>query len=340
MRKSRAFTLVELLVVIAIIGILVALLLPAVQAAREAARRMQCSNNLKQIGLACHNYHDTFKSLPMAYFVYINPANQNVNIGVWSVAILPFLEQQPLYDQYNHKVPAANEFGPLGQANVALIQQKLTAYVCPSAPGGVERVYDGALPAGVVPLLPALTWRAAPSDYCASTGVRGVFANIAYAGNAGGQREGTLQDHVTIVNLGGSTNRSGRFADIVDGTANTILVGERTGGNKIYSKRTEAVPYVNVGLVAVNGGGWGDALNGEHWLSGTLASGLPTNPPPQEGPCGINCTNLRGYGNHGFHPGGCQFVLCDGSVQFLNETAAAISIAGRITRTKGEVVSD
>jgi len=122
----------------------------------------------------------------MAYFVYIVPSPMHINIQNWGVAVLPYIEQQPLYDQYNHNVPSCNEVGPQGQANIRLLETPLDVFICPSAVGGANRVYNGGIPAGEVPLLPALTWRAAPSDYCVSTGVRGVFANIAYAGNAGG----------------------------------------------------------------------------------------------------------------------------------------------------------
>ena len=87
-------------------------------------------------------------------------------------------------------------------------------------------------------------------------------------------------------------------------------------------------------LVAVNGGGWGDLLNGEHWLQGSLYTGVP---PLQGGPCAINCTNLRGYGFHSFHPAGAQFLMVDASVQFVAETAEAFSVAARITAAKGEV---
>ena len=111
-RYRKGFTLVELLVVIAIIGILIALLLPAVQAAREAARRSQCSNNLKQIGLALHNYHDANKTFPFAWMVYATdvPGFSDLNAQVWGTRILPYLEQTALYDQYDSRFPALNEY--------------------------------------------------------------------------------------------------------------------------------------------------------------------------------------------------------------------------------------
>jgi prepilin-type N-terminal cleavage/methylation domain-containing protein len=339
-RSDRsAFTLVELLVVIAIIGILVALLLPAVQSAREAARRMQCGNNLKQLGLGLQNYHDTYKSFPMANFVYLNPTNSNVNTGSWAVAVLPFIEQSPLYDQYNRNVPAANEFGAAGQANVALIQTVLPAFICPSAVGSPQgRIYTGAIPAnggGAIPGLPAMTWKAAPCDYGPISGVRGAFGNVAYSNNQGGDRHGPMREHYTVVGLANG-NPGCRMADVVDGTSNTILLGERTGGGEIYSKRLAWTDTTYKPLLApTNGGGWGDPLNGDTWLQGTLYSGLTA--PPQGGPCPINCTNLRGYGMHSFHPGGAHFEMVDGSTQFISETVAAFVFAAKITRQKGEV---
>jgi hypothetical protein len=321
-------------VVIAIIGILVALLLPAVQAAREAARRSSCSNNLKQLGLALHNYHDTHKSMPIGWFVSF--AGASFNIQGWGVAVLPFMEQGALYDKYDVRVPPVNEAGPIGQANVQLIQTPLEVFVCPSAPGGFGRIYNGGVPAGALPGLPALTWKAAPSDYCVTTGVLGVYANIAYSGNSGGSRHGTMTELITVNNVAPGGNKVAGLAAVLDGTSNTFVLGERTGGGIIYSKR---LPWAQSATYApVNGGGWGDALNGEHWLGGTLFSGLPAAGLPPEGPCGINCTNLRGKGYHSFHPGGCQFVMADASVQFLTETAPALAIAGRITREKGELL--
>ncbi|MEX2173661.1 MAG: DUF1559 domain-containing protein [Pirellulaceae bacterium] len=334
-RGRRGFTLVELLVVIAIIGVLVALLLPAVQAAREAARRSQCSNNLKQLGIALHNYEDVYKTLPYAWYLSVSPGGTTppINIGAWGVSVLPYIEQTPLFDRYDPKWPAVNEFGPIGQSNVAVISTRLKAFECPSVASSGERLYNGAISG--VPGLPTLTWRAAPSDYCVTTGVLGVYANIAYSGNAGGNRHGALK---VLGPFGGTS--IGRFADMKDGTTNTFLLGERTGGNEIYSRRQawNAPASVKQAYIGANGGGWGDALNGEHWLGGTLQSGLPF--PPQQGPCGINCTSLRGSGFHSFHPGGCQFLMGDASVQYVSESATQFSVAGRITAQKGEVVSN
>src|SRR4051812_46558261 len=126
----RGFTLVELLVVIAIIGILVALLLPAVQAAREAGRRTQCANRLKQIGIALHNYHDTFNTFPPGVLALTTSNDPAGNHGWgWGAMLLPFLEQAPLHDQINFEQDTTTP------ANLALINQTLSAFQCPSDSG-------------------------------------------------------------------------------------------------------------------------------------------------------------------------------------------------------------
>jgi prepilin-type N-terminal cleavage/methylation domain-containing protein/prepilin-type processing-associated H-X9-DG protein len=202
MRKNRdrGFTLVELLVVIAIIGILVALLLPAVQAAREAARRMQCSNNLKQLGIAMHNYHSTYNVLPPGFMV-LNEQKQINGGWAWSVFLMPFIEQSPLQDQLSVTKYTLNEVVS-DPALQPLLRVQLPPLKCPSSTLEPLREYLGGT--GIM---------VSTSNY---TCCRGFFR---YSG----------QTHLTKRNNGifyGESNT--RFATIRDGLSNTIALGERT----------------------------------------------------------------------------------------------------------------
>jgi prepilin-type processing-associated H-X9-DG protein len=136
--------------------------------------------------------------------------------------------------------------------------------------------------------------------------------------------------------LGVASARDSKLSSITDGTSNTFLLGERTGGGDIYLRTVRDTSSLAPILGAANGGGWGDFLNGEHWLQGALQDGTQG---PNGGPCAINCTNRRGDGFHSFHPGGLHFVMADGSVQFVAEGASPLSIAARITRQGGEIFS-
>ena len=329
----RGFTLIELLVVIAIIAVLIALLLPAVQQAREAARRSQCKNNLKQIGLALHNYHDMANRFPFGY--YATPPAVGLNAASWGLMLLPYLDQGPLYQSFDFTSPAMNApqapHNPaVLAANVAVISKKLPAFLCPSTPGGTDK-YNAVVPAGAFPPFPAMAWTAANSDYSAASGVLGVYATRAYVnfpGGAGGDREGALGAFSTT-----ST------ADLTDGTSNTILVGERTGGATIYNPGGQQAPASVQAYGPTNGGGWGDVLNAEHWLGGALYDGW-ANPGSPQGPCAINCTNARGRGFYSFHTGGAHFVMADGAVRFVGQNIDQFTFAGLITRRKGEVIGE
>lgn len=192
MRSARtAFTLVELLVVIAIIGLLIGLLLPAVQKVRESAARTQCQNNLKQIGLACHNYHDAFKSLPPGYLAS-GVSGTSPGWG-WGAFLLPYIEQNGLHSTFDFTQPVENYPG---------IQVTLKMYVCPSDqyPSGPFVVSGTSALAG--PSSYAACVGGDESDVMAATGL-GVFYR----------------------------NSKVRLAEIRDGTSNTLMIGERAWGN-------------------------------------------------------------------------------------------------------------
>ena len=260
--KRNAFTLVELLVVIAIIGILIALLLPAVQAAREAARRMQCTNNLKQIGLGLHNHHDTFGEFPG----YRSPAGK----WCWGTSILPFIEGGTMYDLLDTKnnTFASAVDGSAGSDVQAAIGTVLEYYRCPSS--DAPDVYDrDGVSYGV-------------SSYAASRG----YAQADY-------------DSRKAPNNGGLPVNPQSMSAISDGLSNTFLVGEisaRYGGWETTNGR---------GI-----GSWAGNCSSNWWdYQSTLS---------RDGCHPLNF--IYHWGFTSVHPGGGNFVLGDGSVQFISET--------------------
>jgi len=322
--RRSGFTLVELLVVIAIIGVLVGLLLPAVQSAREAARRMRCSNQMRQMGLAISNYHSAFKKLPRAWWLE-TPPGDSFNGKVWGITILPFLEKQALFEQYDHANLPVNELSP---RNVRVAQTIVPDYLCPSSPGDPElrRYTFDAAGAG----LPLTASDIAPGDFSPTAGVRGVYGHHAFQPYPSDGREGAMQ---VLGPFGGT--QDGTFAGILDGLSNTFLIGERTGGSQIYSGG-RVDPVATAALIGLDGGGWADLLGGEHWIQGSLHGGLSW--PPVGGPCAINCTNARGYGFHSFHNGGSFFLFADGAVKFFTPSVDATTFASHITRRNREVI--
>jgi prepilin-type N-terminal cleavage/methylation domain-containing protein len=278
--KRSGFTLVELLVVIAIIGILVALLLPAIQAAREAARRSQCTNNLKQIGVAIHNYHDTHQTFPPGSIHIQNGDRQEWG---WSALILPFIEQQSLYEELN--VTERTLWQVLNNQR-GLVQQVIPAYRCPSDTTkdlvkGTPQVrdFDGHAKVGT-------GFFGATSNYMGIVGIWDVDEPVV---------TGPDNNGVLYVNSQIGTE------DILDGTSNTFLAGERNfhcsagtwaGVRNSSGSGPRGTDYV-LGRVSLKPNGWN-----VHGKTGN-----------------DSCTEA--YSS--FHPGGLLFVLCDASVKFVYE---------------------
>jgi prepilin-type N-terminal cleavage/methylation domain-containing protein len=314
--RRRGFTLVELLVVIAIIGVLVALLLPAVQAAREAARRSSCSNNLKQIGIALHNYHDTYNALPRAVTwggVTVPPTTPQVAYHhTWITNILPFIEQKPLYDSINHNTFAWN------QPHVSMQIKNL---ICPS---------DGMLPV-------AESHNLAITNYAGSEGYHwwpdamiGAWAPWDALGftNPYGDYNGVF-----------AVNKNRTMANLLDGTSNTVMVGEKNsnGYKGAHAVGPDIRSWMGTGTPRLtNDSVFATAFVGMAGFGYPGASGLYKNPDNgstlqenwfRAGPYAFNPTYITAWGVNSewaapgsLHAGGVVgYTFADGSVKFLRD---------------------
>lgn len=326
-RKQRGFTLIELLVVIAIIAILVALLLPAVQQAREAARRTQCKNNLKQIGLALHNYEGTYGMFPPSRINLSGPTFQ----VTWNAMILPYIEQANMYSQYNFNV---NWFNPV---NDRITTTQLPAFVCPSTPGS-RPLPTSALYSDITGGNRTDTPIWGYNDYGSINAVRNAFIVMA------GLPSINTKDAMGAMGRGPGGSR---IRDITDGTSNTMMIAEDAGRPRQYIGR-KGGKNPRVGNVAfgtdftADGWSWADINNGFS-VDGANSAGLQNNTSGSGnativGQCTMNCTNDSEM--YSFHTGGVQTVLADGSVRFLSENMSAATLVGLITLNGGEIVGD
>jgi prepilin-type N-terminal cleavage/methylation domain-containing protein/prepilin-type processing-associated H-X9-DG protein len=296
--RARAFTLVELLVVIAIIGTLVALLLPAVQGAREAARRMSCSNNLHNIAIALQNYHDVLGSFPSGWFYKPNEPDFQESWG-WSAHLLPFLEQKNLQDLIGVNTgslraqldPAMNPNGQAGALAVKnALEQPLKIFMCPSDSG-----FDGR----------GLTVNRSFAQGLGSTQVGLAGTSVSNYMGIEGHRDAVSSP--TNINSGKNTgifyeNSYVRMADIVDGTSNTFIVGER--------ETLTCKSGTWVGVRRPTGGGTGGVIV----VVGHSRPKLNQPDPPIVWSDTLGC----GEGFSSLHPNGAMFALCDGSVRFVS----------------------
>jgi len=368
MKRRSGFTLIELLVVIAIIAVLIALLLPAVQQAREAARRTQCKNNLKQLGLAFFNYESTFGQFPPAYtMIYRSGDNwsggpgdglklaaggggkADANMHGWAERILPYMDQTNLYQAINFSVPIGFGTASGGPVNASVLGSEYTnyataqnfslmtstvinAFMCPSTPR----------PSKIV-IMKDANWAGAgatyynagsANDYWATGGVRSSLGSLYTSVHPGANRGGILQDSYLTP----------RIADITDGTSNTSLLCEMAGSPNWYSKGKLIATVSNGGSgVGVSGnvngttytnslygGSWADWTHGEGWLQGSDLSGTGS-----AGPCVINCTNLAGHNFYAFHVGGAHALMADGGVRFIGENVSGVVFAEVVTSASG-----
>lgn len=325
MPRRRGFTLIELLVVILIIGLLIAILLPAVQAARESARCMHCRNNLKQIGLAMHNYHDVQKSFPPgAVSTYIAGNMNGWNIPGrtnWAISLLPYLEQTAIAEKYHHE---ADNHAPI---NAAVREQAVPVYLCPSditiddeprVPGyGLAYRDKAKYHTGSYR---GMAGRAEPPYTFIADNGTWVYSGFYPLYNAHPEWKGLLH----IVGRPGPLSSCEAFATIADGTSNTIAVGERHGTPDEPQRDT-------------------------FWAFSTAMSLSDANPNPANlavtpkfWSCYKDWTYDRpcqfGWGT--YHSGGLNWLLCDGSARLLSRTMDMTVFCSMATIAGGEVVSE
>jgi prepilin-type N-terminal cleavage/methylation domain-containing protein len=328
--QRRAFTLIELLVVIAIIGILIALLLPAVQKIREAAARMSCSNNLHQIGLALHNYHDANGSFPAYGFDFPTNPHPGNPYGPQTMGhsalglLLPYIEQGNVLNLVNVQysvVDPANLPPPLGVSTGG--QTRIKVYECPSAPVRTSDYGPYFAQQGLSGILKGSPLNLAVTDYAPIQGIGGSFAGRCCP-------SGTLSGNTGA--LGVKSSRP-RITDIADGTSNTILFVEDAGRQDVYARGKVIATGVPALLAGNLNASWAD-YNTKVTVDGFSGDGLVKN----GGCCVVNCTNLDEV--YSFHTGGGNALRGDGSVFFMTDSIPPAVLAARISANGGEVIPD
>ena len=357
------FTLVELLVVIAIIGILISMLLPAIQSAREAGRRTQCLNNLKQIGLALHNFHDRNKYIPGLALCGVgtedyNPGMQNIWFNFRhlppSLYLLPYLQEQSISDQFSWQYggddATPGHEGKGGMLNINVVNQQLPVFTCPSMPPPVNPVFncwssygwsrgnndihDTPQPGDII--WPGKSYGYVPSDGAFITAVDNGYTN----------EQGVADKALYSATPGSWKNPKDyklSFKHFTDGLSKTFAAGELHHG--IQGFTSTKINSVTVGSATPSSGftAWG-ADNGDYFCEGT--TNVPMN--TWSGPYyvrGMSSSDIRNcifnspnFSFRSFHTGGCNFVLMDGSARFITELIDMTTYKALGSRHKGEVV--
>ncbi|HLJ95170.1 MAG TPA: DUF1559 domain-containing protein [Gemmataceae bacterium] len=342
------FTLIELLVVIAIIAVLIGLLVPAIQKVREAANRAKCSNNLKQIGLAFHSYHDTNQAFPTAFKLLkdADPTAHPDFAGQYGpsafVLILPYLEQESLYRQIDTNKSAFSSANmPPGVGPNLAYSTAVPVFVCPSTPSGAPTAdFSEALGQSITDFnmkifyAPPLTF--GRTDYAPDAGFSADVPGL------------NIRSAASIIAQPPSPPV--RLTDITDGSSNTLMIVEDAGRPSWYSSKGLVTSSPTIGSYEAGpngptpqgGGGWADPFNyivthgadpnGTGIAAGGGFRGLPQAPWS----CALMCSNDGEI--FAFHPGGCNTVFGDGSVRFLKAGLSLNQLAALVSRAGGEVL--
>ncbi|WP_425618529.1 DUF1559 domain-containing protein [Anatilimnocola sp. NA78] len=330
-RARRAFTLVELLVVIAIIGVLVALLLPAVQAARESARRMSCGNNIKQLALALHNYQDSLGKLPPAGLGLASCRGAGsetigLNTSGWTMT-LPYFEQTALYAKYDFNQcasvfkqtgnTATLQGDPVTSGNAAVVSTRLKVFNCPSDNGNplLREGADGS------------------SHYIikAGSGFSGAKTNYDFATNGPTECTQTWESYGNNRRMFGNQSSS-KIEDAKDGSSNTIMLCETTF--EVWDGRAPAWGYRGWVQVGIDPVGKNSPQGINIWPCCPWNSWGSSPIPGKHG-------KLGEWGSSGsLHPGGAMFALTDGSVRFLSQNITSTTLEALATANGGDLPGD
>ncbi|QDU26472.1 hypothetical protein ETAA8_15500 [Anatilimnocola aggregata] len=319
--QRPAFTLVELLVVIAMIGMLMALLLPAVQQAREAGRRSQCSNNLRQLALGLQNYHSAYNCFPPSYIANTKHASRDPQTFdgpsgfAWGALLLPFVEQQAVHDKFDFNQPCWST------ANAATAQTKLKVFYCPSATGNPD-AFNVKSSSGTT------LAKFGRSDFVASVGMEEPWGF-------------TLEDWTSVADGPLYRNSPTRAADVTDGLSNTVFLGEHSSllssktwvgvvpGAAVCANRPDKFPITECDLATTLVNVHSGPASGE---IDPVTGFAPIHPPNSP-----LCHVCQMYAEH---PTGCNVALGDGSVRFISQFVHQPTWAGLSSRAGGEVLQD